>query len=200
MQHGNQRPPPALAPLIRPALRLLRAAVLAMILAPASWAQDRLELANDSPNPWTLAIVLGTREGRGSVVVQEKFSGRTLAKLRDAADRISLRPATSYILTFQREDGIFSRNFIFQDGQGRYVEYCFYNEFKPSKQLNLDLVNHRVGVQASIVDPSHLDAKLREAIALEGDRLAIHPPDLGWNSLFPHLAKPLIESARLFDK
>jgi len=183
-----------------PCSRPSRIAALVLLLATGALAQDRMEWVNASPNPWTLAVVLGTREGRGTVVVQEKFSGRTLQKLREASDRFNLRPGTRYILTFQREEGMFSRNFIFQDGEGRHVEYCIYNEYKPSKQLTVDLVNHRVGIQANLVDPSHLEAKLRNAIAVEGEVLIIHPPDLGWNSLFPHLAKPLIESARLFDK
>ncbi len=165
---------------------LLRAApvVMTVVQGLALAAQDRLELVNRSGSPWSLSLVLGTREGCGTLTVLDKLTGARLRTLEKVPDRVDLGPGGRYILDFQRSGGFFRRNFILRDGFGSYVEYAAYSEFPTDRRLTFDLVGHQVGPLASMADDTLLEQRLRDAIPFSSEAITILPPDLRWPSLF----------------
>ena len=53
-------------------------------------AQDRVELVNQSNQPWTLALVEGAKPGRGTLTLVDKFTGKIQAVLAKVGESATL--------------------------------------------------------------------------------------------------------------
>ena len=152
--------------------------ILLLLLAaggPAARAQDRSELANRSGQPWTLALVEGTRPAQGTLTVLDKFSGTTLGTLGKVGDAVPLPAQGRFVLIFNRKDGDLYRDFILKDFRGYYAEYVACVEFRSSPRISVQLRSQHVGPSLDHADPDSIEQFINDAIVIERDNIIIHP-------------------------
>lgn len=142
-------------------------------------AQDRMELANRSLQPWTLALVEGSQPGQGSLSVVDKFTGRPLATLTRAGDRIELPPRARYLAIFNRVGGYLFLGFILRDTLGWFAEYRATVEFLSSRRVSVGLVGHHLGPPLDRSDEGEVQQRLGDLIEIDQDNLTIRPDALG---------------------
>jgi hypothetical protein len=142
-------------------------------------AQDRMELVNHSLQPWTLALVEGSRPLQGSLDVVDKFTGRTLATLAQAGDRIVLPPRARYLAIYHRVGGYLFLGFILRDSLGWFAEYRATVEFLSSRRISVGLVGHHLGPPLDRAGEGEVLQRLGDLIEIDQDCLTIRPDALG---------------------
>jgi hypothetical protein len=159
-----------------PGVRHLTAAVihlLALLFQLPARAQDRIELINQSSQPWTLALVEEASAGVGTLVCLDKFSGRSLATLARTGDQTQLPPRSRLLLEFQRRSGYLFLGFILRDERGCYGEYVASLEFLTSRRITLHLVSERVGEPMNRLDDGSIREFVNNAIDLGENAITI---------------------------
>jgi hypothetical protein len=152
-----------------------RAAALLLLAAPVLAAQDRLDLANRSGQPWTLALVEGIRPGLGRVRFVDKFTGLALASLSRTGDTAVIPARSRALLVFDRSGGDFFRTFILKDLRGYYAEYRASVDFLTSPRVDLRLLGGHVGPPMDRADETAVRTYLEEAVEIERENIIIHP-------------------------
>jgi hypothetical protein len=167
-----------LAPLLRALGRGVFPA-LVLLACTAVHAQDRTEIVNKSGQSWTLALVEGTRPGRGSLTLVDKFSGRTTGTLAKVGDGTIIPPQGRLLVVFNREAGFLYRHFILRDRSGFYGEYCATVEFLSTPRISVHLVDQHVGPPMDHADEAVVKQFLLDAIEIGSENIIIHPNSLG---------------------
>jgi len=155
-----------------------RVLALALLACAAARAQDRTELVNKSGQPWTLALVEGTRPGRGSLTLVDKFSGRARGTLARVGDATTIPAQGRLLVVFNRETGFLYRHFILKDRAGFYGEYCASVAFLSSPRISINLVDQHVGPPMDHADEAVVKQFLLDAIEIGGENIIIHPNTL----------------------
>ena len=163
-----------------PLEKLLFLAVITFCLTGKASGQDRTEIVNRSAQPWSLALVEGTRPGVGDLTLVDKFTGRTLARLERTGESLALPPQSRCLLVFGRRDGHFQRNFILKDSHGFYAEYSAALAFREDPGITIHLLGQHVGKPLNQADEAIVQQKLNDFIEIGSDNIIIHP-----NSLAP---------------
>ena len=148
--------------------------VLLLAAAPGQ-AQDRTEIVNRSGQPWTLALVEGTRPGRGSLSLLDKFNGRTEGTLTKVGQSATIPPQGRLLVVFNREGGYLFRHFILRDHNGYYGEYSAKVEFLSAPKIAIELVDQHVGPPMDRAEEAAVRQFLGDAIEIGSESIIIHP-------------------------
>jgi len=158
--------------------RGLSSLLLALLVRVSASAQDRVEIVNQSAQPWTLALVEGSRPRAGTLTGVDKFTGTTLFTLTKAGDSATLPPNTRTLLVFHRKAGYLYQGFILKDHLGSYAEYVASLEFLTSRTISLQLVSHHVGTPLDREDDGAIAEFLANAIEIGERTITIRPNSL----------------------
>lgn len=149
--------------------------LLSLMIRVALPAQDRVELVNQSTQPWTLALVEGSRPMAGSVECVDKFSGKALVTLSRAGDATTLAPQSRILLIFRRKAGYLYEDFILQDRLGNYAEYVANLRFLTSAAITVQLVAQHVGFPLNREGDGAIKRFIDDAIDIGDRSITIRP-------------------------
>jgi hypothetical protein len=155
-------------------MRLSPFSLILALTLPAA-AQDRAEVVNRSGRAWTLALVEGGLPRRGSLTLVDKFTGKTLATLAKAGDRVALPPGCHCLAVYNRDAGYLFLGFILQDGNGWYAEYQASVDYLSSTRLSLALVDHHLGPPLDGFEEGEVQQRLSDLLEVGAEAIVIHP-------------------------
>ena len=153
----------------------LSTVLLSLMIRVAAPAQDRVELVNQSNQPWTLALVEGSRPMTGTLECVDKFSGRLLVTLCRAGDATTLAPQSRTLLIFRRKTGYLYEDFILQDHLGHYAEYVANLRFLTSTAISIQLVAQHVGFPLNREGDGAVKQFINDAIDISDRAITIRP-------------------------